>query len=224
MAAPDTRAAASTAPPARRAAAERAARRRPLRPRLVRTLVFLLLLAPALLLGAEVAFGTVGADPVEALQLTTGIWALRLLALTLLVTPLRRLTGWNVLARYRRMLGLFTFFYATLHLLVYLVIDQGLWVDGIVEDVFERPYITLGMLGWLLLLPLAVTSTAGWVRRLGGRRWQRLHRLVYVVAVAGVLHYLLSVKKDLTLPLIYLGVFAVLLAARGAVALRKRSA
>ena len=200
----------------------RATRRRPVRPRLLRAAVFLLCLAPALLLGARTLFGTVGADPVEALHHATGIWALRFLALTLLVTPLRRLLGWNWLQKYRRMLGLFAFFYATLHLLVYLVLDQGLYVDGIVEDVLERPYITLGMTAWLLLVPLAVTSTGGWVRRLG-KRWQKLHRLVYVVAGAAALHYLLSVKKDVTLPLVYLAVFVALFAARGWLAARARA-
>ena len=200
---------------------EPSASRRPLRPRLVRLAVFLLCLAPAVALGAQTLFGTVGADPVEALHHATGIWAIRFLVLTLLVTPLRRLLGWNWLQKYRRMLGLFAFFYATLHLLVYLVLDQGLYVDGIVEDVLERPYITLGMVAWLLLVPLAVTSTGGWVRRLG-KRWQKLHRLVYVVAGAAAVHYLLAVKKDVTLPLVYLSLFVGLFAIRGWLASRAR--
>ncbi len=187
-------------------------------------LLFLAALAPALWLGwtlvvewrgmAWPGAGWLGADPVEKLQGETGRWTLIFLATTLAVTPLRRLLGWNWLQPYRRMLGLFAFFYATLHLLNYV----GLWMTldpgDIAEDVVKHPWIWIGVTAWALLVPLAVTSTKGWVRRLGGKRWQRLHRLVYVAAVAGLVHFFLAVKQDLQEPTIYALVFATLLGAR----------
>ena len=192
--------------------------------RLVGPALVLLALLPAALLVARAVgvAGDLGTDPVETLEQQTGIWALRFLALTLLVTPLRRLTGWNWLAKHRRTLGLAAFAYATTHLLVYLVIDQGLALGFILEDIAEHPWVTIGMATWLMLLPLAVTSTTGWVRRLGGRRWARLHRLTYVCAASGTLHYLLAVKKDIRLPLVYIGIAAVLLGYRLVVHLRQR--
>jgi sulfoxide reductase heme-binding subunit YedZ len=155
-----------------------------------------------------------GAEPVERLEHATGQWALRFVALTLAVTPLRRLTGWNGLAAYRRMLGLFAFFYATTHLAVYAGLDLELELGEVAAEIVKRPYITLGMLSWLALVPLAVTSTTGWIRRLGGRRWSRLHRLTYAVAVGGTVHFWWSVKKDVTEPLLYALVFALLLGYR----------
>jgi sulfoxide reductase heme-binding subunit YedZ len=154
-----------------------------------------------------------GANPIEELQLETGIWALRFLAITLAVTPLRRLTGWSGIVRYRRLLGLVAFFYVCLHLVNYLAIDLQFDMGNIVEDVAERLYITVGMAAFLLLLPLAVTSTRGWQRRLG-RRWQRLHRLAYAAAVLGTVHFLWAVKKDITEPLAYAAIFATLFAVR----------
>ena len=154
-----------------------------------------------------------GANPVETLSHHTGDWSLRFLLLTLAVTPLRRLTGWNGLIRFRRMLGLFAFFYVCLHFGVYLIFDQFFDWAGIVEDVAKRPYITVGFAGWLLLIPLAVTSTNGMIKRLG-RNWQRLHRLVYLVGALGVLHYLWLVKTDLTEPLLYGTILGVLLGYR----------
>jgi len=155
-----------------------------------------------------------GANPIEEVELRTGRWALRFIAITLAVTPLRRLTGWNEVIKYRRMLGLFAFFYATLHLIAFIGLDMFFDVGDIVEDIVKHPYITIGMATWLLLLPLAITSTKGWVRRLGGKRWNRLHQLIYVAAITGTVHYLWAVKKDTFLPLVYLGIIGALLAWR----------
>lgn len=158
--------------------------------------------------------GWLGADPVEKLQVESGRWTLIFLGLTLAVTPLRRLLGWNWLQPYRRMLGLFTFFYATLHLTNYVGLWMTLDLGDIAEDVVKHPWIWIGVGAWALLVPLAITSTKGWVRRLGGKRWQRLHRLIYVVAVAGLVHFFLAVKQDVTDPTLYALVFATLLGAR----------
>jgi methionine sulfoxide reductase heme-binding subunit len=155
-----------------------------------------------------------GANPITEAEHFTGKWTLRFLIVTLSVTPLRRLTGWNWLVRYRRMFGLFAFFYATLHLSMYIGVDMFFNFGDLVHDVVKHPYITIGMAGFLLLLPLAVTSTNNMVRRLGGARWRALHRLVYLVAVLGVIHFWWAVKKDITEPLIYALIFGILLGAR----------
>lgn len=155
-----------------------------------------------------------GANPVEFITRHTGRWGLRFLIITLCVTPLRKLTGWNALLRVRRMLGLFAFFYLSLHFLTYLVLDAEFNFAYIVEDVVKRLYITAGFTGFCLLIPLAATSTNGMVRRLGGKRWQQLHRLVYPAVLAGCLHFLWLVKADLRDPLIYTGIVAVLLILR----------
>jgi sulfoxide reductase heme-binding subunit YedZ len=176
-------------------------------------LVFLLCLVPLGVLVAGAVAGDLGANPVEAITHTTGDWALRLLLLTLAMTPLKRLIGRPWPIRFRRMLGLFAFFYAALHLLTYLWLDQGFDGQAIIEDVVKRPYITLGFAAFVLLVPLALTSTRGMVRRLG-RRWQTLHRAVYAVGILGVLHYLWLVKADLLEPALYALALAVLLAAR----------
>lgn len=181
--------------------------------RLSKPAVFALCLLPLGWLVLDVATGAVGPNPVEAVTHRTGTWTLRLLLATLAITPLRRLTGQAWLIRYRRMLGLFAFFYATLHLVVYLWLDRLLDWGTIIEDIVARPYITVGFTAFLLLVPLAVTSTRGWVRRLG-RRWQRLHRLIYPSAVLAVLHYLWLVKADILEPALYGLVLAGLLAAR----------
>jgi sulfoxide reductase heme-binding subunit YedZ len=175
--------------------------------------VFMLCLLPFLALVRGVWIGDLGANPVERVTDVTGEWGLRLLLLTLAVTPLRRLTGWSWPQRFRRMLGLFAFFYASLHLLTWAWLDQELSLTRIVEDIALRPYVTLGFLAWLLMVPLALTSTRGMMRRLG-RRWQSLHRLVYAVGLLAVLHYLWLVKADLVEPLVYLGLLAGLLALR----------
>ena len=142
-----------------------------------------------------------------------GRWGLKFLLFTLAVTPLRRWTGWNWLIRFRRMLGLFAFFYILLHFVVYAVLDQSLDLAAIVEDIIKRPYITLGMAGLLMLIPLAVTSTRGMMRRLG-KRWQKLHRLVYPIAIVGVWHFYWQVKLDTLDASIYAVILAVLLGTR----------
>jgi sulfoxide reductase heme-binding subunit YedZ len=154
-----------------------------------------------------------GANPVETLSHATGDWSLRFLLLTLAITPLRRLSGWNGVQKYRRMLGLFAFFYVSLHFAVYLVFDQFFDWTAIVADIARRPYITVGFAAFVLLIPLAITSTNGMIRRLG-RHWQRLHRLVYLTAILGVLHYAWLVKADLREPLLYGGLLAALLGYR----------
>lgn len=144
--------------------------------------------------------GTLGSEPVRAIQEWTGKGTLVALLLTLAVTPLRRMTGWNEVVRLRRLFGTFAFFLATLHLLTYLVFDQSLSVAMIREDLMKHPWVAAGFSAWVLMVPLALTSTAGMVRRLGGRRWQRLHQLVYLAAAGGVFHFLWLVKKDATTP------------------------
>lgn len=182
-------------------------------PKLERAAVFLLCLLPLLILLADAVNGNLTANPIENLTHRTGWWALFLLFVTLAVTPLRRLFRWNRPVRYRRMLGLFAFFYASLHVAIYFGLDQLLSFDYILEDIAERPFITVGFLAWLLLIPLAVTSTRGWIRRLG-KRWQRLHRLIYVSAVLAVVHFLWAVKVDVREPLIFGAVLAILLILR----------
>jgi sulfoxide reductase heme-binding subunit YedZ len=184
--------------------------------RLLKIPVFLLCLLPLAKLLAEV-FGlwglSLGANPVEALIHRLGTWALNFLLITLAVTPLRRLTGKAWLLRFRRMLGLFAFFYVCLHFLAYAWVDQRFALGYIIEDIAERPYITLGFTAFLMLIPLAVTSTRGWIRRLGPR-WKKLHRLVYVAAILGVWHYYWLVKADVLLPLVYAGILVLLFGIR----------
>jgi len=184
--------------------------------RLTKPVLFLLCLFPLaflLLRAFEVAGFGLGANPIEELLHELGRWGLKFLLLSLSITPLRRWTGWNWLLRFRRMLGLFAFFYIILHFLTYAVLDQGLDIAAIVEDVIKRPYITLGMTGLLLLIPLAVTSTKSMMRRLG-KRWQKLHRLVYVIAIVGVWHFYWQGKLDTLEASMYALVLAVLLATR----------
>lgn len=179
-------------------------------------------LKPLVLVGGLVPFGLLlwgawrgdlGANPLETVTHTTGDWALRFLLLTLAMTPLRRLLGQAWPLQLRRMLGLFAFFYASMHLLVWLVLDQEMAWRNILADIAERPYVTVGFLAWLLLVPLALTSTRGAMRRLG-RNWSRLHRLVYPIGILGVLHFLWLVKADLFEPLVYGVILALLLAFR----------
>lgn len=185
--------------------------------------LFLLALAPLGQLVARLLLDRLGANPVEALLHGTGDWALRMLLVTLAITPLRSLLDVAALVRFRRMLGLFAFFYASLHFSVYAVLDLGLEWSLLWEDIVKRPYITVGALALVLMLPLALTSTAGWMRRLG-RRWKALHRLVYLVAALGVLHYLWLVRLDLREPVIHALVLAVLLLMRRwPLQLRRRS-
>ena len=170
-------------------------------------------LLPLALLGWDIRHEALGADPVAEITHRTGEWTLRLLLVALAVTPLRRISGWNVLARFRRLIGLYAFAYATLHLATYLVLDLGGYWLQVLEDIVKRPYITVGFLAWLGLVPLALTSTQRAMRRLG-RRWSTLHRSVYVVGVLGVLHYLWLVKSDLREPLWYAASLALLLLLR----------
>lgn len=181
-----------------------------------KTVVHLAALAPlALLLWqmwavAKTVSNALGADPVAEIEHRLGLWALRFLVLALAVTPLRQLTGWALLVRFRRMLGLYAFAYATLHLAAYVGLDlRGYWTQ-LFEDIAKRPYITVGFLAWLLLVPLAVTSTTGWIRRLG-RNWARLHTLVYAIGVLAVLHFWWLVKSDIREPALYAGLVALLL-------------
>ncbi len=176
--------------------------------------VFLTCLVPAAWLAYRAFTGDLGANPIETLSRYTGDWTLRFLLIALAVTPARHLSGWAGVMRLRRMLGLFAFFYACLHFLTYLVLDQFFHWPSIVEDIGERPYITVGFTAFVLLIPLAATSTNAMVRRLGGRRWQALHRAVYAIGVLGVLHFLWLVKADNREPLIYAFVLALLLGYR----------
>ena len=161
----------------------------------------------------QVAGYGLGANPIEELLHRCGDWGLKFLLITLAITPLRRITGWSWLVRYRRLLGLFDFFYVMLHFVVYIWLDRQLDLGSIVEDIVKRPYITIGMVAIVMLIPLAVTSTRGMMRRLG-RRWQKLHRLVYVIAILGVWHFWWQVKADFLEPSIYAGILALLLGVR----------
>lgn len=178
-----------------------------------KTLLFLVCLAPLARLIWLATSNGLGANPIEFITRSTGTWTLVALLLTLAVTPLRRLSGWNSLLRYRRMLGLFAFFYASLHFTTYIWLDQFFDPASITKDIIKRPFITIGFAAFLLLWPLAVTSTNTMMRRLG-RRWQQLHRLIYLIGLLGVLHYLWLVKKDLTQALIYGVALLVLLSLR----------
>ncbi|TVO63038.1 protein-methionine-sulfoxide reductase heme-binding subunit MsrQ [Denitromonas ohlonensis] len=180
----------------------------------LKVLVFILSLIPLGLLLLAFFQDELGANPIETITHATGDWTLRFLLITLAVTPLRKLTGWHWLLRLRRMLGLFTFFYAVLHFGTYIVLDQFFDWRAVVLDVLKRPYITVGFAAFVLLVPLAVTSTNAMVRRLGGRRWQALHRSVYGIAILGVVHYWWLVKADVFAPLIYALILAVLLGLR----------
>jgi sulfoxide reductase heme-binding subunit YedZ len=184
------------------------------RSRWSKVLVFLLCLAPLFRLGWRVWNQDVTANPTEFIQHFTGDWALRLIVATLGVTPLRKLAGVPDLIRFRRMIGLFAFFYACLHLLTYLWLDKLFDVPAMLKDVGRRPFITAGLAAFACLVPLALTSTAGWIRRLGGKRWQRLHSLVYVTAMAAVAHYYWLVKSDIRQPVLYGTLVALLLAWR----------
>ncbi len=178
--------------------------------RVIKPVLYFTSLLPLAWIVFALVSGLVMGDQVKFMQHVTGDTILTSLLLTLSVTPLRRLTGWNELIRVRRLIGLTAFWYACLHLSTYLVFDQALDVGEILADIQKHPWVLVGFAGFLCLVPLAVTSTNGWIRRLGGKRWARLHRLVYAAAIAGVLHYWWLVKKDLTYPILY-GVILVLL-------------
>jgi sulfoxide reductase heme-binding subunit YedZ len=179
-------------------------------------------LIPLALLSYDAATGGLGANPIEYFLRTTGVLALIMLLVTLAVTPLRKLFGWNGLIKYRRMLGLYAFFYAAVHHVTYSIFDKGLDLAEIGWDVWQRPFIAVGMLAFALLIPLAVTSTNGMIKRLGGKRWAKLHKLAYVVPMLGVIHFWMIVKSDIFYPALFAIALASLFAIRIVVA--KRSA
>ena len=213
----------------------------PLSDRAIRRVIKPIVFASALIPFAHLVWrgytGNLTADPLVEVTNQTGIWTLRFVVVALAITPLRRLSGWNALTRFRRMAGLFAFFYGSLHFLTYLVGDRFASLDfpdgfvalstarnlvaSIWEDVAKRPYITVGSIAFVSMVPLAFTSTAGWIRRLGGRNWQRLHRLVYLTGVAGVVHYWWRVKADTLHPAVYAAIVAALLGFRILWSLRK---
>jgi sulfoxide reductase heme-binding subunit YedZ len=188
--------------------------------RWLKVAIFLGCLVPLARLGLKALHGELGANPIEVITHSTGDWTMRLLLVTLSITPLRMLTRQYWLIGLRRMIGLFAFFYGCLHFTTYIWLDKFFDVHAMLADVEKRKFITVGFLGFVLLVPLAVTSTAGWIRRLGGKRWQTLHRLIYVTAIAGVVHYIWLVKADLRKPLQYAIVLAVLLGYRVVVLLQ----
>lgn len=182
--------------------------------RWIKPLVFVACLLPLARLGWKAYTGNLGANPIEVITHSTGDWILIFLMVTLAVTPLRKLTGQLWLIRFRRMFGLFAFFYASLHFLTYIWLDKFFNVHEMLADIAKRRFITMGLTGFLLLIPLAITSTSSWIRRLGGRRWNQLHRLIYVSATAGVIHYLWLVKADIRKPLRYAAILTLLLGYR----------
>jgi sulfoxide reductase heme-binding subunit YedZ len=179
--------------------------------------VFVACLIPLALLGWKAYSGGLGANPIEVITHATGDWTLRFLLITLAITPIRKLTGRLWLIRYRRMFGLFAFSYGALHFLTYIWLDKFFDLHDMLHDIAKRRFITVGFAGFVLLIPLALTSTKGWIRRLGGKRWQALHRLIYFSAIAGVVHYLWLVKADIREPAKYAAILAVLLGYRIAV-------
>lgn len=189
----------------------------------LKPLVFILCSIPAGQLAYQAWTGDLGVNPIEFITRFTGSWALIILITSLAVTPLRRITGWNELIKFRRMLGLFAFFYALLHFSTYLVLDLFFDFRAIAKDILKRPYITAGFIAFVVLIPLAITSTAAMIRRLG-KRWQQLHRLVYVAAIAGVIHFYWLVKADISRPAQYGAVLALLLGFRLFVKWRPRVA
>lgn len=182
--------------------------------RTIRPALWILAFLPIATIGYAMFFTGLGANPIDEIEHLTGRWTLRFLAASLAVTPIIRLTGWGWLIPQRRFLGITAFVWACLHLSMYLGLDMELNLHDIIEDVTKHLYITVGMLTFLLLVPLAVTSTKASIKRLGGQRWQRLHRLVYVAAVTATIHYLWAVKKDTLVPILYFGIFAALLGFR----------
>lgn len=176
--------------------------------------LFINALMPLLLLAWDAAFGNLGANPIEFFLRTTGVLTLVFLLITLAVTPLRKYFGWNNLIKFRRMLGLYAFFYGFLHLITYAIFDKSFDFSAIAADVWQRPFIAVGMLAFFLLVPLAVTSTNGMIKRLGGKNWARLHKLTYVIAILGVVHFWMIVKSDLTYPVLFGLVLAFLLGYR----------
>lgn len=185
--------------------------------------IFLVCLGPLMVLTWKATHDLLGANPVDVITRSTGRWTLTFLLITLGITPVRKLAGMPWLIRFRRMLGLYAFFYGTLHLMTYVWLDKFFDVQAMLHDVAKRRFITAGMTAWALMVPLALTSTAGSIRRLGGKRWQKLHRLIYFSAAAGVVHFIWLVKADLKRPLTYGAILAVLLAYRIATSVFSRA-
>jgi methionine sulfoxide reductase heme-binding subunit len=181
---------------------------------LLKIVVWALCLSPVSLLAWKATHDLLGANPLSEITLTTGHWTLYLLLTTLAISPLRKITRLNWLIRFRRLVGLFAFFYGCLHLMTYLWFDKAFDVHEIVKDIYKRRFITAGMTAWILMLPLALTSSGASIRLLGGKRWQKLHRIVYFSAVAGVVHFWWLVKRDLTRPEIMAAILTLLLAFR----------
>ena len=171
-----------------------------------KVLLFVICLVPIFLCVWDYLTDQLGSKPIEVLSQRTGDWTLRFLLITLAITPLRNVFGWSGLVRYRRMLGLYVFFYAVLHLLIYLIVDKSLNVSDVANDIVKRPYLAVGLLAFLLTIPLVLTST-GAMKRYLGKRWKPLHQLVYVIAALGVLHYLWMVKDDILQPVVYVSLF-----------------
>jgi sulfoxide reductase heme-binding subunit YedZ len=176
--------------------------------------IFINSLVPVVLMMWDWRRGQLGANPVEFLTRTTGMLTLVFLLISLAVTPLRKITSLQWLIRFRRMLGLYAFFYGFLHLLTYLWFDRSFNLKSTVADIYARPFIAIGMFSFFLLVPLAITSTKGWIKRLGGKRWARLHKLVYVASIGGVIHFWMLVKSDTRLPIRFAFVLAILLGSR----------
>ena len=199
------------------------------RPRLIigviKPLLFCFLLLPSLLITYAIFLDPVmlGANPAEAILHHTGDWVIYSLLFTLSVTPLRRLIKWNDAIKLRRMLGLFSFYYVTLHFLAYIGFDRLFDFSDLAREIAKRPFILVGFVAFILMIPLAITSTRGWVLRLGGKTWARLHRLIYAIAILGIVHYWWLVKRDITWPLIFALVLAVLLAYRLSIIMRPAS-
>jgi sulfoxide reductase heme-binding subunit YedZ len=179
-----------------------------------KALIFINSLVPFGLLGWDALHGNLGANPVEFFIRTTGVLTLVFLLITLAITPLRKIFGWNGLIKFRRMLGLYAFFYGCLHLSAYFGFDRAFNLAGTLGDIWQRPFIAVGMLSFFLMIPLAITSTGGMIKHLGGKNWQKLHRLIYLTAIGGVIHYWMIVKSDITYPLLFGLILAALLGYR----------
>ncbi len=190
--------------------------------RFYKTLLWLNSLIPVTILGLDAWNHRLGANPIEYFLRATGVMTLVFVLATMLITPIRKWFGWNQLIKYRRIVGLFAFFYGLIHFTTYIVFDRSLDIAGTVADVIQRPFIALGMAALLMMVPLAVTSTNAMVKRLGGKRWQMLHRLIYLTAIAGVIHFWMIVKSDVFYPAIFAAILAVLLAVRAYFSIRNR--
>ena len=182
--------------------------------RLFKGSLFIVFLMPLVVLLFGLLNEQLGANPIEVLTRDTGQWALRFLLISLSISPLRLLFGWHFLAPIRRMVGLYCFFYASVHMLLYIWLDQFFNLGDIIDDIIERPFITVGVISFLALIPLAVTSNDKMKKRLGSERWKKLHSLVYFIGMAGALHFFMLVKKDITEPLIYIAILVILLGIR----------